>query len=83
MSKSDSTSSLSILDPGEEAQQQHIMADPDKVKAIVHALRNILGMSLLGVDIVVENNTGRHAIIDINAYPGNHFYLFNLNNYCI
>ncbi|XP_075232721.1 inositol-tetrakisphosphate 1-kinase-like [Lycorma delicatula] len=70
VSKSDSTSSLSILDPGEEGQQQHITADPDKVKAIVHVLRNILGMSLLGVDIVVENNTGRHAIIDINAYPG-------------
>uniref|UniRef100_A0A1B6KL67 Inositol 1,3,4-trisphosphate 5/6-kinase ATP-grasp domain-containing protein n=2 Tax=Graphocephala atropunctata TaxID=36148 RepID=A0A1B6KL67_9HEMI len=27
-------------------------------------------MSLLGIDVVVENTTGRHAVIDINAYPG-------------
>jgi len=27
-------------------------------------------MSLYGVDVVVENDTNRHAIIDINAYPG-------------
>jgi len=37
-------------------------------------------MSLFGVDIVVENDTNRHAIIDINAYPGKVFLLFVIKN---
>jgi inositol-1,3,4-trisphosphate 5/6-kinase/inositol-tetrakisphosphate 1-kinase len=45
-------------------------ADYKKLREIVSTLREELGMSLLGVDVVVENTTGHHAIIDINAYPG-------------
>ena len=69
MSKSDSSSSLSILDP-EDEEVQPVKADEKKLVAIVSTVRRELGMSLLGIDVVVENSTGRHAIIDINAYPG-------------
>lgn len=68
VSKSDSSSSLSILDPEDEVQP--VKADEKKLAAIVSTVRRELGMSLLGIDVVVENSTGRHAIIDINAYPG-------------
>lgn len=69
VSKSDSSSSLSILDP-EDEEVQPVKADEKKLAAIVSTVRRELGMSLLGIDVVVENSTGRHAIIDINAYPG-------------
>lgn len=69
VSKSDSSSSLNILDP-EDEEVQPVKADEKKLAAIVTTVRRDLGMSLLGIDVVVENGTGRHAIIDINAYPG-------------
>jgi hypothetical protein len=27
-------------------------------------------MSLFGIDVVIENGSGRYGIIDINAFPG-------------
>lgn len=69
MSKSDSSSELSVLDPSESAKTSSV--DPIKLHSIVKILGSYLNMSLYGVDIVVENDTNRHAIIDINAYPGN------------
>ena len=67
VSKPDSSSSLSVLDDETVNVQK---ADHQKLKEIVSTLREELGMSLLGVDVVVDNSTGNHAIIDINAYPG-------------
>lgn len=68
VSKSDSSSELSVLDPSESAKGSSI--DPIKLHSIVKTLGSYLNMSLYGVDVVVENDTNRHAIIDINAYPG-------------
>ncbi|KAK9511801.1 hypothetical protein O3M35_000393 [Rhynocoris fuscipes] len=72
VSKSDSSSSLSVLDENEADcySQESRKADPDILRQIVSIIREELGMSLLGVDVVTENNTGRHAVIDINPYPG-------------
>lgn len=50
-----------------------VCADPAKLAAIVSTVKERLGMELLGIDVVVERNTGRHAIIDINAYPSWYF----------
>lgn len=69
VSKPGSNSELSILDPLESAKTSSV--DPIKLHSIVKILGSFLNMSLFGVDIVVENDTNRHAIIDINAYPGN------------
>ncbi|XKL66155.1 hypothetical protein PGB90_009575 [Kerria lacca] len=68
VSKSDSSSQLSILDPEDQAYVPRI--DDKKLKTIVSVLREELNLTLFGIDIVVENETGRHAIIDINVYPG-------------
>ncbi|XP_014281035.1 inositol-tetrakisphosphate 1-kinase [Halyomorpha halys] len=70
VSKSDSSSSLSVLDEDEPSDECHTKADPATLGHIVEIITAVLGMNLLGVDIVVENKTGRHAIIDINPYPG-------------
>ncbi|XP_014242752.1 inositol-tetrakisphosphate 1-kinase-like [Cimex lectularius] len=69
VSKSDSSSSLSVLDE-EENEMSRQGADPHKLKQIVSIIKEELNMSLLGIDVVVEKNTGRHAVIDINPYPG-------------
>lgn len=71
VSKSDSSSKLSVLDPGDEAFVPRL--DNEKLDTIVKTLREVLNLTLFGIDIVVENHTGRHAIIDINVYPGEFF----------
>ncbi len=68
VSKSDSSSQLSVLDPEDKAHVPQI--DFKKLETIVKVLREELNLTLFGIDIVVENHTGRHAIIDINVYPG-------------
>ncbi|MGH0186072.1 UNVERIFIED_CONTAM: hypothetical protein FKN15_020107 [Acipenser sinensis] len=42
----------------------------DVIAAIVTELRAELGMSLFGVDMIVNTETGRHTVIDINIFPG-------------
>lgn len=69
VSKADSTSALSVLDPS-DLNTETIKPDPERLTEIVCRIRKALGMSLLGVDVVIENGTGRYAVIDINAYPG-------------
>lgn len=69
VSKADSTSSLSILDP-DDCAVEPIKPDSAKLQHIVHTLRKELGMSLLGIDVIIENSSGRYGIIDINTFPG-------------
>ncbi|PSN35245.1 Inositol-tetrakisphosphate 1-kinase [Blattella germanica] len=69
VSKADSTSSLSILDPADRTINPQ-RPDAHKLQHIVRELRKELGMALLGIDVVIENGSGRYGIIDINAYPG-------------
>lgn len=69
VSKADSKSALSVLDPS-DLNTETIKPDPERLTEIVLKVRKAFGMSLLGVDVVIENKTGRYAIIDINAYPG-------------
>ncbi|CAG2058427.1 unnamed protein product [Timema podura] len=87
VSKADSTSSLSVLDPEDVAEPvaSPLLGDQSRFQSIVDSLRREFGMALLGVDVVVENGTGRYAIIDVNAYPsydGFPNYFENLMN-CI
>lgn len=42
----------------------------DVIQAISKTLRKTLGISLFGIDIIINNQTGQHAVIDINAFPG-------------
>lgn len=47
-----------------------VPVDPERLKIIVETIREEMGLKLWGVDVVVENHSGRYAIIDLNAYPG-------------
>ncbi|XP_073497783.1 inositol-tetrakisphosphate 1-kinase-like [Phyllobates terribilis] len=42
----------------------------DVVRQVVQGLQEALGMSLFGVDLIVDTQSGRCAVIDVNAFPG-------------
>ncbi|KAG9478249.1 hypothetical protein GDO78_013314 [Eleutherodactylus coqui] len=66
VSKAESCSHLSqaplypeVLPPSDEV-----------VRQVVQGLQEALGMSLFGVDLIVDTQSGRCAVIDVNAFPG-------------
>lgn len=69
VSKPNSSSFLNELD---EKDLNHRRIDPesDTLHKLAKVLRMELDMALFGVDVIVENNSGIHYIIDINAFPG-------------
>lgn len=73
VSKADSQSKLSILDPEDLKYAKH-SPDPHIIEEIVKTLTSSFQMDLLGVDFVIENTSGKYAVIDVNAYPGNYIY---------
>ncbi|CAI9553076.1 unnamed protein product, partial [Staurois parvus] len=40
------------------------------VRQVVQGLQEALGMSLFGIDLIVDTQSGRCAVIDVNAFPG-------------
>ena len=40
------------------------------IRELSRALRQALGVSLFGIDIIINNQPGQHAVIDVNAFPG-------------
>ncbi|XP_070609130.1 inositol-tetrakisphosphate 1-kinase [Erythrolamprus reginae] len=67
VSKPESSSILTALDRIEGVFER---PNDDVIRAISKTLRQTLGISLFGIDIIINNQTGQHAVIDINAFPG-------------
>lgn len=42
----------------------------DVIRELSRSLRQALGVSLFGIDVIINNQTGQHAVIDVNAFPG-------------
>lgn len=66
--KADSQSTLSILDPHDKADVT-MSINEDVIKTIIRVLRKEIGLLLAGFDVVIDNQTGHHAVIDINVFP--------------
>ncbi|XP_013136345.1 PREDICTED: inositol-tetrakisphosphate 1-kinase-like [Papilio polytes] len=66
--KADSRSTLSILDPHDKPDIK-MNLDENKIKPIIRLLREKIGLLLTGFDVVIDNATGNHAVIDINVFP--------------
>lgn len=47
-------------------------AQPSKevIRELPRALRQMLGVLLFGTNIIINNQMGQHAVININAFPG-------------
>lgn len=68
ISKSGSNSKWSII----SEQEQNFTVKPkyEIFERIVKKIEKIFGLILVGIDVVLENHTGKYAIIDVNAFPG-------------
>ncbi|XP_078038206.1 inositol-tetrakisphosphate 1-kinase [Augochlora pura] len=66
--KSGSTSKWSIL--SEENIPLTVKPKQEIFEKIVNEVTTLFGLCLIGVDVVIENHTGRYAIIDVNVFPG-------------
>jgi len=47
-----------------------IQPDEKKIDHLVSGIQRKFGLELLGIDVIIENGTGRYGVIDINAFPG-------------
>lgn len=60
------------------------MLEPDErqLEHLAVQIQQKLGLTLFGIDVIIENGTGRYAVIDINSFPGmsvHHFYYLFAN----
>ncbi|XP_029983500.1 inositol-tetrakisphosphate 1-kinase [Sphaeramia orbicularis] len=67
VSKPESSSDLTSRDNVEGVSQP---PSDDVIRELSRSLRQALGVSLFGIDVIINNQTGQHAVIDINAFPG-------------
>lgn len=44
--------------------------DAEKLRSLTIRLQQTFGLDLFGIDVIIENISGRYAIIDINTFPG-------------
>jgi len=56
----------------DESDVDYPLIEPDeqKVDQLVSGIQRKFGLELLGIDIIIENGTGRYGVVDINAFPG-------------
>ena len=45
------------------------MTTMDEMKELVQSIRNAFGITLVGIDFIKENSTGKPLIIDLNIFP--------------
>lgn len=67
VSKPESSSDLTTRENVEGVSQP---PNDDVIRKLSRSLRQALGVSLFGIDVIINNLTGQHAVIDINAFPG-------------
>uniref|UniRef100_A0A4W6FCU5 Inositol-tetrakisphosphate 1-kinase n=1 Tax=Lates calcarifer TaxID=8187 RepID=A0A4W6FCU5_LATCA len=67
VSKPESSSDLTSRENVEGVSQP---PNDDVIRELSRSLREALGVSLFGIDVIINNQTGQHAVIDINAFPG-------------
>ncbi|XP_045168176.1 inositol-tetrakisphosphate 1-kinase-like [Mercenaria mercenaria] len=66
--KSDSSHHLTKLDY-EDQDCSPLKPNLAQLNAVSETLRQKLGLDLFGVDVIIESDTQRYAVIDINVFP--------------
>lgn len=64
-----------------ESEVEYPIIEPDEQKLLQLSagVQKRFDLELFGIDVIIENSTGRYAVIDINAFPGAvhiHFVLY-------
>ena len=73
ISKPYSSSALNELDEEDAITCNITEPDKERFDRIVKVISSELGLYLMGIDVIIENETGRYAIIDMNSFPGIYF----------
>jgi inositol-1,3,4-trisphosphate 5/6-kinase/inositol-tetrakisphosphate 1-kinase len=47
-----------------------ITYDQKKVNQIAQIVQDLFDLNLIGIDIIIDKNTGDYAVIDVNYFPG-------------
>jgi len=53
-----------------EVEYPIIEPDEQKLLQLSAGIQKQFDLELLGIDVIIENSTGRYAVIDINVFPG-------------
>jgi len=55
-----------------ESEVEYPIIEPDEQKLLLLSagIQKRFDLELLGIDLIIENSTGRYAVIDINVFPG-------------
>lgn len=53
----------------EELENSPLKPDMARLNTLSEVLREKLGLDLFGVDVIIECETQRYAVIDINVFP--------------
>ena len=56
----------------DDSDSEHTPGTPNSFtfSKLVKSIQSKLGLDLFGMDVIIENETHRYAVIDINAFPG-------------
>lgn len=57
------------LDEEDTTETPHRKLDMAQLNTLSETLRQKLGLDLFGVDVIIECDTQRYAVIDINVFP--------------
>lgn len=69
VSKPNCSSFLTELDQ-DDLSKTPIPPDMDRLKEIARIIQQQLKMELFGIDVIIDCQSGKYAVIDINAFPG-------------
>jgi len=55
-----------------ESEVEYPIIEPDEQKLLQLSagVQKRFDIELLGIDMIIENATGRYAVIDVNVFPG-------------
>ncbi|CAK9304637.1 unnamed protein product [Gordionus sp. m RMFG-2023] len=70
VSRADACSNLTELDDLIDGDCSNSITNDNLVRRVVQIFRDVLRLSLFGIDIIRDHKTGKCHIIDINAFPG-------------
>ncbi|XP_078287076.1 inositol-tetrakisphosphate 1-kinase-like [Rhinoraja longicauda] len=62
--------SCSHLTQRDECEEQPSSPSDGVIQSISRCLQVSLGLTLFGVDVIIDSKSGKLAVIDINAFPG-------------
>lgn len=65
----DSACELNAMSKEDELRLRNRELKKEMLDKIVNSMRECFGLTFFGVDVIIEDKTGRYVVIDINNFP--------------